>query len=89
MPTEFPWYLHREEGTLFAWMWIDHPKMNDLEMYQTLKQYGLICVPGSLFFPGLREEWEHKHQCLRLSMTATDDDIRAAAQALGAVCKNL
>ena len=89
MPTEFPWYLHREEGTLFAWMWIDHPKMNDLEMYQTLKQYGLICVPGSLFFPGLREEWDHKHQCLRLSMTATDDDIGAAAQALGAVCKNL
>jgi valine--pyruvate aminotransferase len=89
MPKDFPWYLHREEGTLFAWMWIDHPKMNDLEMYQKLKEQGLICVPGSSFFPGLHEEWEHKQQCLRFSMTATDEEISAAAEALSVVCKKL
>jgi valine--pyruvate aminotransferase len=68
-------------------MWIDHPKMDDLEMYQKLKGQGLICVPGSSFFPGLHEEWEHKQQCLRFSMTATDDEICAAAEALSVVCK--
>ncbi len=87
MPADFPWFLHKEEGTLFAWMWLDHPKMNDLEMYQLLKAQSLICVPGSSFFPGLHEDWEHKRQCLRFSMTAHDDEVIAAANALSVVVR--
>jgi valine--pyruvate aminotransferase len=86
MPDGLPWYLHRIEGTLFAWMWIDDPKMNDLEMYQKLKGEGLICVPGSSFFPGLHEECIHKQQCLRFSMTATDEDLVAAGKIFARVC---
>jgi valine--pyruvate aminotransferase len=67
-------------------MWIDDPKMNDLEMYQKLKGEGLICVPGSSFFPGLHEECIHKQQCLRFSMTATDEDLVAAGKIFARVC---
>lgn len=82
MPREINWFLHRCEGTLFSWLWINTPQMNDLEIYQKLKGGGLLCVPGSTFFPGLKEEYPHRHQCLRLSMTASDEHLSLAAQVI-------
>lgn len=84
MPKELTWYVHRCEGTLFSWLWIEDESMNDLEMYQRLKSKGLLCVPGSTFFPGLRGEYRHKHRCLRFSMTASDEQLEAAAKVLAA-----
>ncbi|MCB0336976.1 MAG: aminotransferase class I/II-fold pyridoxal phosphate-dependent enzyme, partial [Bdellovibrionales bacterium] len=89
MPEKLAWYLHKVEGSLFAWLWVNHEKMNDLEMYQKLKAESLIVVPGSTFFPGLRASWPHKSQCLRISMTASDEDIVAATKALGTVLSKL
>jgi valine--pyruvate aminotransferase len=80
LPMEIPWYLHRGEGTLFSWLWIDTEQMYDLTMYQTLKSGGLLCVPGSTFFPGLRGDYPHKHRCLRFSMTAPDEHLELAAK---------
>jgi valine--pyruvate aminotransferase len=85
LPKSLNWYIHKVEGSLFSWVWIDHEKMNDLTLYQSLKKEGLIVVPGSSFFPGLRTAWGHKNQCLRFSMTASDADIIAATEALGKV----
>jgi valine--pyruvate aminotransferase len=84
LPRDLNWYLHRVEGSLFAWLWIETQQMQDLEMYQRLKERGLLCVPGSTFFPGLREEFPHKHRCLRFSMTAPDEDLIAAAAVVAA-----
>jgi len=88
LPDELNWYLHRVEGSLFAWLWINTHEMYDLEMYQNLKSRNLLCVPGSTFFPGLREEFPHKHKCLRFSMTAPDEDLKAGAVALAAELRN-
>jgi valine--pyruvate aminotransferase len=82
LPDQVPWYLHRVEGSLFSWMWIDDDQINDLEMYERLKSRGMLCVPGSTFFPGLKEEWPHQHRCLRFSMTASDQDLVLAAKTL-------
>jgi valine--pyruvate aminotransferase len=82
LPREIEWYLHRCEGTLFSWLWINTAEMYDLKMYQSLKGGGLLCVPGSTFFPGLRDEYPHKHQCLRFSMTAPDEHLALAAKVL-------
>ena len=82
MPRDINWFLHRCEGTLFSWLWINTPQMNDVEIYQKLKGGGLLCVPGSTFFPGLKEEYPHRHQCLRLSMTAPDEHLSLAAQVI-------
>lgn len=83
LPDDIHWYLHRGEGSLFSWIWIETREMNDLDMYQRLKRHGLLCVPGSTFFPGTREKKPHHHRCLRFSMTAPDEDILAAAMILG------
>ena len=80
-----PWYLHQGEGAIFAWLWLKDLPMTDWEFYQELKQVGVIAVPGSSFFPGLKEDWQHKHQCLRISLTATETDIAEAMKRLAKV----
>jgi valine--pyruvate aminotransferase len=82
MPQDLPWFLHRGEGAIFAWLWLRDLPITDWELYQELKQVGVIVVPGSSFFPGLREDWSHKHQCLRISLTATDAEIETGMQRL-------
>ena len=79
------WYLHKAEGSLFCWLWIDEEWMNDLRLYQALKKKGVLIVPGSTFFPGLREKWDHKNRCVRISLTASDKDIQDAAAVMANV----
>ncbi len=85
MPQDLPWYLHRGEGAIFAWMWFQDLPTTDWELYQALKQVGIIVVPGNSFFPGLREDWAHKQQCIRISLTASDEDITTAMARLATV----
>lgn len=89
MPADLPWFLHRGEGAIFAWLWLQDLPITDWEFYQALKQAGVIVVPGSTFFPGLREEWPHKHQCLRISLTASDQEIATGMQRLAKVAKQV
>ena len=82
MPQQLPWFLHRGEGAIFAWLWLKDLPMTDWEFYQELKQVGIIAVPGSSFFPGLKADWQHKHECLRISLTATEAEITTAMKRL-------
>jgi len=83
MPGDRPWYLHKGEGAIFAWLWLDELPMTDWEFYQQLKTVGVIVVPGSSFFPGLREEWVHTKQCVRISLTATKAELEEAMGRIG------
>jgi valine--pyruvate aminotransferase len=85
MPKDLPWFLHRGEGAIFAWMWFQDLPITDWELYQSLKEVGIIVVPGNSFFPGLREDWAHKQQCIRISLTASDADITTAMERLATV----
>lgn len=89
MPKDLPWFLHRGEGAIFAWLWLDELPITDWEFYQQLKQVGVIVVPGSSFFPGLREDWLHKHQCLRISLTGSDEEIAIGMQRLAHVAQQV
>ncbi|MEO0835042.1 MAG: valine--pyruvate transaminase [Cyanobacteria bacterium J06642_3] len=82
---DIPWYLHQAEGAIFAWLWLKDLPMTDWEFYQELKQVGVIAVPGSTFFPGLRDKWQHKQECLRISLTATEAEIAEAMKRLAQV----
>ena len=89
MPSDIPWYLHQGEGAIFAWLWIKDLPMSDWEFYQELKKVGVIAVPGSTFFPGLKEDWRHKQECLRISLTATKSEIITAMKRLAQVIEHL
>lgn len=89
MPKNLPWFLHRGEGAIFAWLWLQDLPITDWELYQELKQVGVIVVPGSTFFPGLKEEWQHKHQCVRISLTGSDEEIVIGMQRLAKVAEQI
>ncbi len=89
MPKDLPWFLHLGEGAIFAWLWLQDLPSTDWDLYQELKQVGVIVVPGSSFFPGLRSEWKHKHQCIRISLTATDEEIAMGMQRLAKVVEGV
>ena len=89
MPKNLPWFLHRGEGAIFSWLWLKDLPITDWELYQQLKQVGVIVVPGSSFFPGLQEDWTHKQQCLRISLTASDEEIAIGMQRLAKVTEQV
>ena len=84
-----PWFLHRGEGAIFTWLWLKDLPITDWEFYQELKQVGVIVVPGSSFFPGLHEDWEHTRQCVRISLTGSDQELEMAMQRLAAVVERV
>ncbi len=79
---DLPWFLHRGEGGVFAWLWLRDLPVSDWELYQELKQAGVIVVPGHTFFPGLQQEWLHARQCVRISLTASLRDIERGVERL-------
>lgn len=89
MPSTLPWFLHLGEGAIFAWLWLNELPISDWQLYQQLKQVGVIVVPGHSFFPGLDSDWSHKHQCLRISLTATNEEIMIAMKRLAQVVKQV
>ncbi|MEB3886621.1 valine--pyruvate transaminase [Lyngbya sp. CCY1209] len=89
MPADLPWFLHRGEGAIFAWIWFQDLPISDRELYQELKKVGVIVVPGNSFFPGLKQEWPHKQQCLRISLTATDEEIAEGMKRLAGVVRRI
>jgi valine--pyruvate aminotransferase len=86
---DVPWFLHRGEGAIFSWLWLQALPITDWEFYQELKQVGVIVVPGSSFFPGLRDDWEHTRQCIRISLTGSDQELETAMKQLAAVVERV
>lgn len=89
MPDDVPWFLHRGEGAIFAWLWLKDLPITDWEFYQQLKQVGVIVVPGNSFFPGLRENWSHTRQCLRISLTGSDSELTTGMTRLAEVVRHV
>lgn len=89
MPKDLPWFLHKGEGAIFSWLWLRDLPISDWDLYQELKKVGVIVVPGNSFFPGLREEWQHKRECIRISLTASDKEIETGMQRLAGVIEKV
>ncbi|MHC4088147.1 MAG: valine--pyruvate transaminase [Planctomycetota bacterium] len=70
-------HIHKPEGTFFLWLWLRELPITDHELYERLKNRGVLVVPGHYFFPGLKVEWEHKHECIRINY-AQDKEIVSA-----------
>jgi len=60
-------HVHKPEGTFFLWLWFPGLPITDMELYQQLKNRGVLVVPGNYFFPGLKNDWRHKNECIRVN----------------------
>ncbi|PID55054.1 MAG: valine--pyruvate transaminase [Gammaproteobacteria bacterium] len=74
-----PYRLHVPEGGMFLWLWLPRLTVSTQELYQRLKQRGVLVVPGEHFFIACDEAWEHQHQCLRISFAQGEDVVRQGA----------
>ena len=70
-------HIHKPEGAFFLWLWLRGLPITDHELYERLKKRGVLIVPGHYFFPGLKSEWGHKHECIRINY-AQDKEIVSA-----------
>lgn len=64
---DLPCLIHKPEGAIFLWLWCRDLPISSEELYQRLKARGVLVVSGHHFFPGLEEDWLHKHECIRLT----------------------
>lgn len=72
---DIPWHLHKSEGALFLWLWCENMPITSMELYERLKERGVIVVPGEYFFPGFDEEWQHRRECIRISYSMKDEVV--------------
>lgn len=68
-------FLHKPEGSMFLWLWMRDLPITDTELYNRLKDRGVLIVPGSCFFQGLQDDWRHKQECIRVTFTQDEEMV--------------
>ncbi len=90
--------LHRCEGALFLWLYMDDLKVTSRELYFALKERGVVVVPGEYFFFGrergdeVETAWQthpHRYKCLRLNYTASEAEVRDGLRIIAEVSAGL
>lgn len=77
MDPKIPYRLHISEGALFLWLWCENLPITSMELYERLKKRETLVVPGEYFFPGLSEPWQHKSECVRITYSQNEADVKA------------
>ena len=73
-------HIHKPEGTFFLWLWFPDLPITNKELYERLKKRGVLIVPGHYFFPGLKEQWQHKNECIRLNYSQDKETVTGGLQ---------
>ena len=67
--------IHKPEGSMFLWLWFEELGITTSELYERLKQNGLLVVPGKYFFPGQQGVSEHAESCVRMSFAQSESEL--------------
>jgi valine--pyruvate aminotransferase len=73
---DLEFHVHDPEGAFFLWLWFKDLPITSQELYERLKQRGVLVVPGHYFFPGLGEDWRHCYECIRMNYAQKDVMVR-------------
>jgi valine--pyruvate aminotransferase len=87
--SDIPCRMHIPEGAMFFWLWFEGLPISSLELYRRLKKSGVLVVSGHYFFPGLGDDWQHKHECLRVTYSQSDADVRAGLEIIAKVVREV
>lgn len=83
LPTDKDWRLHVHEGSYFFWLWCEGSKKTSKELYEYLKNRGVIVVPGEYFFPGIdTSKVKHASECVRINFSRPDEELEAGTTIL-------
>ncbi|HSO10613.1 MAG TPA: hypothetical protein VLR45_11535 [Desulfoprunum sp.] len=78
-----PYRIHKPEGAMFLWLWFEGLPLSSLDLYRRLKRRGALVVSGHYFFPGLKEEWRHRQECVRVTYSQNDQDVANGIAIIG------
>lgn len=85
-----PFSIHKIEGAMFMWLWLKSCPVSSQELYERLKNKGVLVVSGHHFFPGLDDDdWEHKRECLRITYSQDESLVEKGLRILAAEIKEL
>ena len=80
---DLPVRIHKPEGALFLWLWFQELPCTAKELYERLKTRNTLVIPGHHFFPGLeKEEWRHKHECIRVTYAQDGAVVREGVKVI-------
>lgn len=65
--SKYPYRVHVPEGAIFLWLWFEGLPITSAELYRRLKERDVLIIAGEHFFPGLKDPWKHKYECIRIS----------------------
>lgn len=72
---DLPVRIHQPEGAIFLWLWFEGLPICVQTLYERLKQRDVLVIAGHHFFPGLDQQWQHKHECIRITYSSDHDSI--------------
>ena len=84
-----PVQIHKPEGAIFLWLWFKDLPITSQELYQRLKQRGVLVVSGHHFFPGLEGDWRHCHECIRVTYCQDEARVEQGARLIGDLVREL
>ena len=74
--TGISYKVHVPEGAMFLWLWFPGLPISSRQVYERLKARGVVVVSGDYFFPGLAPGWQHVDECLRVTYSQEEEDVR-------------
>ena len=73
---DLPYRVHTPEGAMFLWLWFKDLPISSRMLYERLKKRKVLVVSGDYFFPGLKPGWKHSEECLRITYSQDEQDVR-------------
>ncbi len=73
---DLPFHIHKPEGAIFLWLWFEGLPISSQQLYERLKQRGVLIIPGQNFFPGIAPGWKHTQECIRVSYAQEASVVR-------------
>jgi valine--pyruvate aminotransferase len=78
---DLPYHIHKPEGAIFLWLWFEGLPISSQQLYERLKDRGVLVAPGQGFFIGIEgEDWPHRDECIRVSYAQDEDKVRAGVR---------
>lgn len=87
---DYPLVIHKPEGAIFLWLWFKDLPISTSKLYETLKEKGTLIVPSEYFFPGVDiSDYQHAHECIRMSIAADEQTLTDGIRVIGEVVREL
>ena len=82
--TGINYFICEPKGAFFIWLWLPDLPISSRELYEQLKNQGLLVMAGERFFYEWQNTWPHARQCLRLTYCQSEAVLAQAVSVLAA-----